>query len=48
MEKPCDIGTYFGIRSMYFSDACTAMKLVRYRNFVMNLCTLPYFICAIG
>ena len=31
-----------------FTDACTAMKLFRYRNFGMNLCTLPYFICAIG
>ena len=31
-----------------FTDACIAMKLVRYRNFGMNLCTLPYFICAIG
>ena len=31
MEIPCDniIGTYYGIRSMSFSDACTAMKLVR-------------------
>ena len=46
MEIPCDIGTYYGIRSMSFTDACTAMKLVRYRG--MNLCMLPYFICAIG
>ena len=28
-------------------DAYTAMKWVRYRNFSMNLYTLPYFICAI-
>ena len=31
-----------------FTDACIAMKLVRYQNFGMNLCTLPYFMCAIG
>ena len=40
MEIPCDIGTYYGIAQCLFTDACSAMKLVRYRNFGMNLCTL--------